>query len=150
MSSRSRTRSPTPRSPSIPRRRGSPSFLDRRRITSARKRPIPYKRKPPPSPTPSTSSCDDENDDNAPAVSGRSEILTPTIDKNRFEGSQDRSSAGRAKWDTPTPSPKRLENYESDEIIVNSNVDENVNELGDASRDTAAGWEEDMDICDDN
>ncbi|XP_063701650.1 serine/arginine repetitive matrix protein 2 isoform X2 [Culicoides brevitarsis] len=30
------------RSPSIPRRSGSPSFLDRRRITSARKRPIPY------------------------------------------------------------------------------------------------------------
>uniref|UniRef100_A0A1A9ZDY9 SRRM_C domain-containing protein n=1 Tax=Glossina pallidipes TaxID=7398 RepID=A0A1A9ZDY9_GLOPL len=35
------------RSPSIPRRRGSPSFLDRRRITSARKRPIPYHRKTP-------------------------------------------------------------------------------------------------------
>ncbi|XP_023305123.1 probable serine/threonine-protein kinase DDB_G0282963 isoform X2 [Lucilia cuprina] len=35
------------RSPSIPRRRGSPSFLDRRRITSARKRPIPYHRKLP-------------------------------------------------------------------------------------------------------
>ncbi|EDW50091.1 GM14189 [Drosophila sechellia] len=33
------------RSPSIPRRRGSPSFLDRRRITSARKRPIPYHHK---------------------------------------------------------------------------------------------------------
>jgi len=29
---------------SIPRRAGSPSFLDRRRITSARKRPIPYHR----------------------------------------------------------------------------------------------------------
>ncbi|XP_071446854.1 serine/arginine repetitive matrix protein 2 [Hetaerina americana] len=48
-SSRSRARSS--RSPSIPRRRGSPSFLDRRRITSARKRPIPYHR-----PTPSSRS----------------------------------------------------------------------------------------------
>lgn len=35
------------RSPSIPRRRGSPSFLDRRRITSARKKPIPYQRSSP-------------------------------------------------------------------------------------------------------
>jgi len=53
-SSRSRSRS---RSPSIQRRRGSPSFLDKRRITSARKRPIPYHR-PTPSPTPSCgSSC---------------------------------------------------------------------------------------------
>jgi len=51
-SSRSRSRS---RSPSIQRRRGSPSFLDKRRITSARKRPIPYHR-PTPSPTPSFSS----------------------------------------------------------------------------------------------
>lgn len=49
-SSRSRSRSP-----SIQRRRGSPSFLDKRRITSARKRPIPYHR-PTPSPTPSYSS----------------------------------------------------------------------------------------------
>ena len=48
-SSRSRSRSP-----SIVRRRGSPSFLDKRRITSARKRPIPYHRKTP-SPSPSDS-----------------------------------------------------------------------------------------------
>merc|ERR1719483_899427 len=48
----SRSRS---RSYSIQRRRGSPSFLDKRRITSARKRPIPYHR-PTPSPTPSFSS----------------------------------------------------------------------------------------------
>jgi len=52
--SRSRSRSKS-RSPSIQRRRGSPSFLDKRRITSARKRPIPYHR-PTPSPTPSYSS----------------------------------------------------------------------------------------------
>ncbi|XP_058124604.1 serine/arginine repetitive matrix protein 2 isoform X2 [Anopheles coustani] len=45
---RSRTGS---RSPSIPRRAGSPSFLDRRRITSARKRPIPYRRPTPSSPS---------------------------------------------------------------------------------------------------
>ena len=57
-SSRSRSRSSSrarSRSPSIPRRKGSPSFLDRRRITSARKRPVPYKRRAP-SPTPSNSS----------------------------------------------------------------------------------------------
>ena len=55
-SSRSRSRSrPRSRSPSILRRKGSPSFLDRRRITSARKRPVPYHR-PSPSPTPSWSS----------------------------------------------------------------------------------------------
>ncbi|XP_055384178.1 uncharacterized protein LOC129613890 isoform X2 [Condylostylus longicornis] len=41
--SRSRSRNHS-RSPSIPRRRGSPSFLERRRITSARKRPVPYNR----------------------------------------------------------------------------------------------------------
>merc|ERR550517_134388 len=50
-SSRSRSRT---RSPSIVRRRGSPSFLDKRRITSARKRPVPYHR-PTPSPSPSSS-----------------------------------------------------------------------------------------------
>jgi len=46
--SRSRSRSASSRSrsrsPSIPRRSGSPSFLDKRRITSARKRPVPYDR----------------------------------------------------------------------------------------------------------
>ena len=52
-SSRSRSRS---RSPSIVRRRGSPSFLDKRRITSARKRPIPYHR-----PTPSPDHSDSES-----------------------------------------------------------------------------------------
>ena len=56
-SSRSRSRSRT-RSPSIVRRRGSPSFLDKRRITSARKRPVPYHR-PTPSPSPSSSSSRD-------------------------------------------------------------------------------------------
>merc|ERR1711963_1221269 len=40
--SRKRSRSYTP---DIPIRRGSPSFLEKRRITSARKRPIPYRRK---------------------------------------------------------------------------------------------------------
>ncbi|XP_053956443.1 serine/arginine repetitive matrix protein 2 isoform X4 [Anastrepha ludens] len=45
------------RSPSIPRRRGSPSFLDRRRITSARKRPIPYHRKTPSDASSYCSSC---------------------------------------------------------------------------------------------
>merc|ERR1719330_1717487 len=40
--SRGRSRSGTP---DIPIRRGSPSFLEKRRITSARKRPIPYRRK---------------------------------------------------------------------------------------------------------
>ena len=59
-SSRSRSRSrsnprPKSRSPSIQRRKGSPSFLDRRRITSARKRPVPYQRRTP-SPSPSSSS----------------------------------------------------------------------------------------------
>lgn len=44
------------RSPSIPRRHGSPSFLDRRRITSARKRPIPYHRHTPSSVSGSSSS----------------------------------------------------------------------------------------------
>ncbi|CAG2256502.1 SRM300 [Mytilus edulis] len=39
------------RSTSIRRRRGSPSHLDRRRITSARKRPVPYYRPSPPSPS---------------------------------------------------------------------------------------------------
>ena len=53
--SRSRTRSRS-RSPSIVRRRGSPSFLDKRRITSARKRPIPYHR-----PTPSPDHSDAES-----------------------------------------------------------------------------------------
>ncbi|XP_022172044.1 serine/arginine repetitive matrix protein 2 isoform X2 [Myzus persicae] len=47
-SSSGSSRSSKSRSASIPRRRGSPSFLDRRRITrlehSARKRPIPYTR----------------------------------------------------------------------------------------------------------
>ncbi|XP_065558348.1 serine/arginine repetitive matrix protein 2-like isoform X2 [Artemia franciscana] len=58
--SRSRSRSYSrsrSRSPSIPRRAGSPSFLDRRRITSARKRPIPYHR-----PTPSPYTSDSETD----------------------------------------------------------------------------------------
>lgn len=57
-SSRSRSRSnprPKSRSPSIQRRKGSPSFLDRRRITSARKRPVPYQRRTH-SPSPSSSS----------------------------------------------------------------------------------------------
>ncbi|XP_014218798.1 uncharacterized protein LOC106647058 isoform X2 [Copidosoma floridanum] len=49
------------RSPSIPRRYGSPSFLDRRRITSARKRPVPYNR-PTPSPTSSSSKSSSESD----------------------------------------------------------------------------------------
>merc|ERR1712008_638584 len=40
--SRGRSRSGTP---DIPIRRDSPSFLEKRRITSARKRPIPYRRK---------------------------------------------------------------------------------------------------------
>ncbi|KFM62722.1 hypothetical protein X975_05415, partial [Stegodyphus mimosarum] len=53
-SSRSRSRS-IARSPSIPRRRGSPSFLDKRRITSARKRPVPYRRPSPPTPSSSSS-----------------------------------------------------------------------------------------------
>ncbi|XP_067651386.1 serine/arginine repetitive matrix protein 2-like isoform X2 [Haliotis asinina] len=39
------------RSPSIRRRKGSPSHLDKRRITSARKRPVPYYRPSPPSPS---------------------------------------------------------------------------------------------------
>ncbi|XP_032457706.1 serine/arginine repetitive matrix protein 4-like [Nasonia vitripennis] len=49
------------RSPSIPRRYGSPSFLDRRRITSARKRPVPYHR-PTPSPVSSQSSMKSSTD----------------------------------------------------------------------------------------
>ncbi|CAL1541187.1 unnamed protein product [Lymnaea stagnalis] len=64
--SRSRSRSPSSgsdhrgghrdsRSPSIRRRHGSPSHLDKRRITSARKRPVPYYR---PSPSPSQSDSD--------------------------------------------------------------------------------------------
>ncbi|XP_011502761.1 PREDICTED: serine/arginine repetitive matrix protein 4-like [Ceratosolen solmsi marchali] len=55
ISSPASTNSSRSRSTSIPRRHGSPSFLDRRRITSARKRPIPYHR-PTPSPLSSTSS----------------------------------------------------------------------------------------------
>ncbi|XP_023229463.1 serine/arginine repetitive matrix protein 4-like [Centruroides sculpturatus] len=51
-SSRSRSHSRShSRSPSIPRRRGSPSFLDKRRITSARKRPVPYRRPSPVTPS---------------------------------------------------------------------------------------------------
>ena len=61
-SSRSRSRS---RSPSIVRRRGSPSFLDKRRITSARKRPIPYHR-PTPSPEPSDSESWQSSRSNSP------------------------------------------------------------------------------------
>lgn len=71
-SSRSRSRS---RSPSIVRRRGSPSFLDRRRITSARKRPIPYHRKTP-SPSPSDSGTDSSD-------SEYSRSPTPTRDKRK-------------------------------------------------------------------
>lgn len=41
-SPRNRSSCSRSRSPSIPRRRHSPSFLDRRRITSARKLPVPY------------------------------------------------------------------------------------------------------------
>ncbi|XP_059482198.1 serine/arginine repetitive matrix protein 3-like isoform X2 [Neocloeon triangulifer] len=48
------------RSPSIPRRRGSPSFLERRRITSARKRPIPYHRSSPMSSSSDLSSSEDD------------------------------------------------------------------------------------------
>ncbi|XP_021948390.1 serine/arginine repetitive matrix protein 2 isoform X2 [Folsomia candida] len=44
-SPKSDDRSRKSRSPSIPRRRGSPSFMERRRITSARKRPVKYNRK---------------------------------------------------------------------------------------------------------
>jgi len=61
-SSRSRSRS---RSPSIVRRRGSPSFLDKRRITSARKRPIPYHRASP-SPASSDSESSSDDDDETP------------------------------------------------------------------------------------
>ncbi|XP_061196464.1 serine/arginine repetitive matrix protein 2-like [Saccostrea echinata] len=53
--SRSVSRTPSQRresrSPSIRRRKGSPSHLDKRRITSARKRPVPYYRPTPPSPS---------------------------------------------------------------------------------------------------
>ncbi|XP_015789234.1 serine/arginine repetitive matrix protein 4 isoform X2 [Tetranychus urticae] len=50
--SKSRSKS---RSPSIRRRGGSPNFLERRRITSARKRPTPYHRD---SPSPDSSSSE--------------------------------------------------------------------------------------------
>ncbi|KAL5016739.1 hypothetical protein ScPMuIL_006328 [Solemya velum] len=59
--SRSRSRSHSKRresrSPSIRRRHGSPSHLDKRRITSARKRPVPYNRPSPLTPS-SVSSYD--------------------------------------------------------------------------------------------
>merc|ERR1719264_2270077 len=67
--SRSRTRS---RSPSIPRRRGSPSFLDKRRITSARKRPIPYHRATPPT-SPSSSDYESSDDERPPVRSNKNQ-----------------------------------------------------------------------------
>lgn len=70
------------RSPSIPRRHGSPSFLDRRRITSARKKPIPYRRSTP-SPSYSSSPSDRESNDcsswsSRSRRSSQSSVYSPT------------------------------------------------------------------------
>ena len=162
LSSRSRTRSPS-KSLSIPRRRGSPSFLDRRRITSARKRPIPYKRRPLASPTPSGSSCDEDE---------RYEKgnITPPLRRKRTDSPKGKgrqnldlsSSAGRAKWDTPSPSPQR----ESDpqEVVTPTRASvvtptkasvvtptkEVVDDFDSHDHAATISWEEDMDIVDDD
>ncbi|XP_035826707.1 serine/arginine repetitive matrix protein 4 isoform X2 [Aplysia californica] len=69
------------RSPSIRRRHGSPSHLDKRRITSARKRPVPYYR-PSPSPSDSDSSYASRSRTRSPASRSRFRSLSrsPSLD----------------------------------------------------------------------
>ncbi|XP_016054538.1 PREDICTED: serine/arginine repetitive matrix protein 3 [Miniopterus natalensis] len=86
-------------SPIRKRRRDSPSFMEPRRITSARKRPIPYYR---PSPSSSSSSCLSSD------YSSRSPSRSPSPSPGHSHGSYSSRSRGtrsRTRSPSRTPSP---------------------------------------------
>nr|XP_019940962.1 PREDICTED: serine/arginine repetitive matrix protein 3 isoform X2 [Paralichthys olivaceus] len=75
-------------SPIRKRRRDSPSFMEARRITSARKRPIPYYR-----PSPSSSS-----DDSSPSRSSRSRSYSSYSRSRSHNRSHNRSHSRSRSW----------------------------------------------------